>query len=130
MKFAIIFAFITSLIFFLTFPTAEERQQSQDIKYKNGPVILKTNALCTKYEYYDATFWKCADKTIETAETSFGRCHISKKHKDLTVYSPMGTVNMHSNIKDIVKLKQKVEELHTSIIMKSQMYIHNQIKVK
>jgi hypothetical protein len=65
-----------------------------------------------------------------TAETSFGRCHISKKHKDLTVYSPMGTVNMHSNIKDIVKLKQKVEELHTSIIMKSQMYIHNQIKVK
>lgn len=65
-----------------------------------------------------------------TAETSFGRCHISKKHKDLTVYSPMGAVSMHSNIKDIVKLKQKVEELHISIIMKSQMFIHNQIKVK
>ena len=65
-----------------------------------------------------------------TAETSFGRCHISKKHRDLTVYSPMGTVSMYNNIKDIVKLKQKVEELHTSIIMKSQMFIHNQIKVK
>lgn len=65
-----------------------------------------------------------------TAETSFGRCHISKTHKELTVHSPMGTVNMYNNIKDIVKLKQKVEELHTSIIMKSQMFIHNQIKVK
>jgi hypothetical protein len=68
MKFAIIFAFIMSLIFFLTAPTAEERQQAQDLKYKNGPVILKTNAMCAKYEYYDATYWKCEDKTIEYVE--------------------------------------------------------------
>lgn len=65
-----------------------------------------------------------------TAETSFGRCHISKIYKELHMHSPMGTVRMHSNIKDVTKLKQKVEEFHTSIIMKSQMYIHNQIKVK
>ena len=65
-----------------------------------------------------------------TAETSFGRCHISKVYKELHVYSPMGTVKMHSGIKDTAKLKQKVEELHIQTITKSQMYIHNQIKVK
>ena len=65
-----------------------------------------------------------------TAETSFGRCHISKDYKELHVYSPMGTVKMHGGIKNIAKLKQKVEELHTQTINKSQMYIHNQIKVK
>lgn len=70
------------------------------------------------------------DSSSFIAETSFGRCHISKIYKELHMYSPMGTVRMHSNIKDVAKLKQKVEEFHTSIIMKSQMYIHNQIKVK
>lgn len=64
------------------------------------------------------------------AETSFGRCHISKVYKELTVYSPTGTNVIWKSIKDVKILKQKAQELHERTISKSQMYIHNQIKVK
>lgn len=65
-----------------------------------------------------------------TAETSFGRCHISKIYKELTVISPTGTSVIWKSVKDIQTLKQKAQELHERTISKSQMYIHNQIKVK
>lgn len=66
-----------------------------------------------------------------TAETSFGRAHISKKYKEAWIYSPTGSRQIYPDIKDINKLKQKVQDQHDiQISQVLNLWVSSSIKLK
>lgn len=66
------------------------------------------------------------------SQTSVGNVYISKKYKKAYIHTPFSTtVQFYENIKDIDKLKQKVEEYHTRQINKvQQLWTKVDIKIK
>lgn len=78
---SLVFVIVTILILIIaSIPSKEEYKAQQDIKYKNGPIVIeKNNAGCTKYQYYDSKFWKCYDQSIDYIEEKFCEYSITIK---------------------------------------------------
>ncbi|AND75328.1 hypothetical protein FDH01_gp294 [Acinetobacter phage vB_AbaM_ME3] len=54
--------------FIYMIPSKEEYRKKQDIKYKDGPIVIEHRQNCYRYQYYDDFYWKCDDASISYIE--------------------------------------------------------------
>lgn len=90
---------------------------------------MKTQDISVKLSSYPLIWME--NNTGLTSQTSFGNVYISKIYKEAYVHTPFGTTKFYENIKDVDKLKQKVEEYHTHQINRvQQLWTKVDIKIK
>lgn len=73
----LIISFFVSLL-----PSKEEYKKQQDIKYKNGPIVVEYRHNCYRYQYYDNFYWKCDDPSISYIEEKVCSYSITSKRDE------------------------------------------------
>lgn len=91
---------------------------------------MKTQDISVKLSSYPLTWTESNFGFL--SKTSVGNAYISKKYQKAYIHTPFGTtVKFYENIKDIDKLKQKVEEYHIrQINTVQQLWTKVDIKIK